>query len=195
MRVEKGRPPWVDPQPADLESFSAMREWYHRVMRLYLPEAEFRQMQVTLPDGPPSSDSRAADWAGSAIMAGRKPSTTSRCLRSISAPRTTSRPLTTKMTRKRAPTPKRISPINTDGSKGALPTSRPTRPTDGYHSAGRKPLCICLQSTRCAARNFEFCKLPATLKRRRYTWHASKARAYFNSSITARPSPFTSTSV
>ena len=72
VRVEKGRPPWVDPQPADLESFGTIREWYHRVMRLYLPEAEFRQMQVTLPDGRPSSDSRAADWAGSAIMAGRK---------------------------------------------------------------------------------------------------------------------------
>src|ERR1700730_6509236 len=70
MRVEKGRPPWVDPQPADLESFPALREWYHRVMGLYLPEAEFRQMQVTKPDGRPSSDSRASDLAGRAIMAG-----------------------------------------------------------------------------------------------------------------------------
>jgi pimeloyl-ACP methyl ester carboxylesterase len=72
VRVENGRPPWVDPQPADLESFAALREWYHRVMRLYLPEAEFRQMQVTLPDGRPSSESRAADWAGNAMNAGRK---------------------------------------------------------------------------------------------------------------------------
>jgi non-heme chloroperoxidase len=72
VRVEKGRPQWVDPQPADLESFAALREWYHRVMRLYLPEAEFRQMQVTKPDGQPSSDSRASDQAGSVIMAGRK---------------------------------------------------------------------------------------------------------------------------
>ena len=72
VRVEKGRPQWVDPQPADLESFTSAREWYHRTMRVYLPEAEFRQMQVTLPDGRPSSASRAADWAGSDIMAGRK---------------------------------------------------------------------------------------------------------------------------
>ena len=72
VRVEKGRPPWVDPQPADLESFPALREWYHRVMRLYIPEAEFHQMQATKPDGRPSSDRRASDWAGGAIMAGRK---------------------------------------------------------------------------------------------------------------------------
>jgi pimeloyl-ACP methyl ester carboxylesterase len=72
LRVEKGRPAWVDPQPADLQSFSVLREWYHRIMRLYLPEAEFRQMQVTLSDGRPSSESRDPDWVGSAIMAGRK---------------------------------------------------------------------------------------------------------------------------
>jgi non-heme chloroperoxidase len=72
LRVEKGRPPWVDPQPADLESFPALREWYHRITRQYLPEAEFRQMQATRPDGRPSLDSRASDQAGSAIMAGRK---------------------------------------------------------------------------------------------------------------------------
>jgi len=72
LRVEKGRPPWSDPEPADLESFAALREWYHRVMRLYLPEAEFRQMQVTLPSGRPSSESRASDWAGNAMNAGRK---------------------------------------------------------------------------------------------------------------------------
>lgn len=72
LRVDKARPAWVDPQPADLQSFPALREWYHRVMRLYLPEAEFRQMQATLPDGRPSSESRAPDWVGSAIMAGRK---------------------------------------------------------------------------------------------------------------------------
>jgi non-heme chloroperoxidase len=71
-RVEKGRPPWIDPQPADLESFATTREWYHRTMRVSLPEAEFRQMQVTLPDGRPSTKERASDWAGGAIMAGRK---------------------------------------------------------------------------------------------------------------------------
>jgi non-heme chloroperoxidase len=72
VRVENGRPPWSDPKPTDLESFAALREWYHRVTRLYLPEAEFRQMQATLPDGRPSSESRAADWAGSAMNSGRK---------------------------------------------------------------------------------------------------------------------------
>lgn len=72
VRVENGRPPWVDPQPTDLESFAALREWYHRVMRVYLPEAEFRQTQATLPDGRPSSESRASPWAGSAMNAGRK---------------------------------------------------------------------------------------------------------------------------
>lgn len=72
VRVEKGRPPWVDPQPADLESFPALREWYHRITRVYLPEAEFRQMQATRPDGRPSSETRAPDWVDSAILAGRK---------------------------------------------------------------------------------------------------------------------------
>ena len=72
VRVEKGRPPWVDPQPADLESFPAVREWYHRITTIYLPEAEFRQMQKTRPDGRPSSDSRAPDWVDTAILAGRK---------------------------------------------------------------------------------------------------------------------------
>jgi non-heme chloroperoxidase len=71
-RVEKGRPPWVDPQSADLESFPTLRMWYHRIMRVYLPEAEFHEMQATEADGRPSMQSRAADWAGSAIMAGRK---------------------------------------------------------------------------------------------------------------------------
>jgi non-heme chloroperoxidase len=72
VRVEKGRPPWTDPQPADLESFSALREWYHRITRLYLPEAEFRQMQATRPDGRPSSETRSPGWVGSAILAGQK---------------------------------------------------------------------------------------------------------------------------
>jgi non-heme chloroperoxidase len=72
IRVEKGRPPWVNPQPADLESFTTAREWYHRIMRVYLPEAEFRQMQVTQPNGQPSMQSRAAVWAGNAMNAGRK---------------------------------------------------------------------------------------------------------------------------
>ena len=72
VRVEKGRPPWVDPQPADLESFPAVREWYHRITTIYLPEAEFRQMQKIRPDGRPSSDSRAPDWVDTAILAGRK---------------------------------------------------------------------------------------------------------------------------
>jgi len=72
VRVEKGRPPWVDPQAPDLENFPALREWYHRTMRLYLPEAEFHQMQATQPDGRPSMQSRAAEWSGTAIMAGRK---------------------------------------------------------------------------------------------------------------------------
>jgi non-heme chloroperoxidase len=72
VRVEKGRPPWVDPQPADLESFPAVREWYHRITTIYLPEAEFRQMQKTRPDGRPSSNSRAPDWVDTAILAGRK---------------------------------------------------------------------------------------------------------------------------
>ena len=72
VRVERGRPPWVDPQPADLESFPAVREWYHRITRLYLPEAEFRQMQATRPDGRPSSETRSPDWVSTAILAGRK---------------------------------------------------------------------------------------------------------------------------
>ena len=72
LSVEKGRPQWVDPQAADLESFRAVREWYHRITRVYLPEAEFRQMQATLPDGRPSSETRAPDWVDTAILAGRK---------------------------------------------------------------------------------------------------------------------------
>ncbi|HEY6618616.1 MAG TPA: alpha/beta hydrolase [Steroidobacteraceae bacterium] len=72
LRVEKGRPQWIDPQPADLESFPALREWYHRITRQYLPEAEFRQMQAKRPDGRPSSKTRAPDWVDTAILAGRK---------------------------------------------------------------------------------------------------------------------------
>src|SRR5580692_8081092 len=41
-------------------------------MRVYLPEAEFRQMQATRPDGRPSSDTRAPDWVDTAIAGGRK---------------------------------------------------------------------------------------------------------------------------
>jgi non-heme chloroperoxidase len=72
VRAEKGRPPWTDPQSADLESFPAVREWYHRITRLYLPEAEFRQMQATRPDGRPSSETRSPGWVSAAVLAGRQ---------------------------------------------------------------------------------------------------------------------------
>ena len=72
VRVESGRPPWVNPEGADLQSYAALREWYHRIMRVYLPEAEFRQMQRALPDGRPSTEQSAPDWVVQAMQDGRK---------------------------------------------------------------------------------------------------------------------------
>jgi non-heme chloroperoxidase len=73
VSVESGRPPWwSDPTPADLESFATVREWYHRGLKVYLPEAEFRQTLVATPDGRPTMQDRASDRVGDAVQAGRK---------------------------------------------------------------------------------------------------------------------------
>lgn len=72
VRVEDGRPPWVDPQAADLQSYAALREWYHRIKGVYLPEAELRQTQEMLPDGRPSAEQRTPDWVVQAMEDGRQ---------------------------------------------------------------------------------------------------------------------------
>lgn len=72
VRVENGRHGWVDPTPQDLTSFAATREWYHRLFHVYLPEAEFRQMVQTTPDGRPTMKWRRPEWVEDATQAGRK---------------------------------------------------------------------------------------------------------------------------
>ena len=73
VRVEKGRHGWVDPSPADLESFATLREWYHRCFNVYLPEAEFRQMVVATKEGRPTMHYRTPDFVDAALSAGEKP--------------------------------------------------------------------------------------------------------------------------
>ena len=72
VRVEDGRHGWSDPTPEDLQSYATMREWYHRIFKVYLPEAEFRQMMRAAPDGRPTMQYRAPDYVDEALMAGRK---------------------------------------------------------------------------------------------------------------------------
>ncbi|HEY0799594.1 MAG TPA: alpha/beta hydrolase, partial [Steroidobacteraceae bacterium] len=72
VRVENGRHGWSDPTPEDLQSFASMREWYHRILRVYLPEAEFRQMMLAAPDGRPTMQNRAPSRVEEALEAGRK---------------------------------------------------------------------------------------------------------------------------
>ncbi len=72
VRVEKGRPPWSNPQASDLESYAALREWYHRAFNGLIPEAELRQEYVALPDGKPSTDDRSPSWVYDAVEKGRK---------------------------------------------------------------------------------------------------------------------------
>jgi non-heme chloroperoxidase len=54
IRVENGRPPRPDPAPADLENFQAVQAWYARGAKVVLPEAEFRMMLATDPEGRPT---------------------------------------------------------------------------------------------------------------------------------------------
>jgi non-heme chloroperoxidase len=73
IRVETGRPSWwSDPTSADLASFAAVREWYHRNLKVYLPEAEFRQTLIATSDGRPTMQERSLDRVGKAVEAGRK---------------------------------------------------------------------------------------------------------------------------
>ena len=67
MKVTSGvsAPP---PGPADIVSFEAVRAWYSRINGITLPEAEFRALDVTLPDGKPGPPHQSPGNA--AIVAG-----------------------------------------------------------------------------------------------------------------------------
>jgi pimeloyl-ACP methyl ester carboxylesterase len=72
QRADRGRPPRPAATDADLQTFATVREWYARGSKVYLPEAEFRQMLATDADGRPTMKRR---WPGSvpqAMLAGRQ---------------------------------------------------------------------------------------------------------------------------
>lgn len=72
QRADRGRPPRPAATDADLQTFATVREWYARGSKVYLPEAEFRQMLATDLDGRPTMKRR---WPGSvpqAMLAGRQ---------------------------------------------------------------------------------------------------------------------------
>jgi non-heme chloroperoxidase len=56
------------PGPADIVSFETVRAWYSRTNGITLPEAEFRALEVTLPDGKPGPPRESPGNA--AIVAG-----------------------------------------------------------------------------------------------------------------------------
>jgi pimeloyl-ACP methyl ester carboxylesterase len=56
------------PGPADIVSFETVRAWYSRTNGITLPEAEFRALEVTLPDGKPGPPRESPGNA--AILAG-----------------------------------------------------------------------------------------------------------------------------
>jgi pimeloyl-ACP methyl ester carboxylesterase len=72
VKVENGRPLWTNPGPNDLVSIHALREWYHRVMGIYLPEAEFRETETQTAGGKLTGAELTPDWVGTAVQAGRK---------------------------------------------------------------------------------------------------------------------------
>lgn len=67
VRIENGRPPRPDPDPADLESFQAVQAWYARGAKVLLPEAEFRMMLATDPEGRPTMERLRPQFVGSKL--------------------------------------------------------------------------------------------------------------------------------
>jgi non-heme chloroperoxidase len=69
---DRGRPPRPAATAADLHSYATVREWYARGSRVYLPEAEFRQMLTTDEQGKPTMTRRWPRRVPQAIFAGRQ---------------------------------------------------------------------------------------------------------------------------
>jgi pimeloyl-ACP methyl ester carboxylesterase len=69
---DRGRPPRPAASAADLQSYATVREWYARGSKVYLPEAEFRQMLTTDEQGKPTMKRRWPRRVPQAIVAGRQ---------------------------------------------------------------------------------------------------------------------------
>ena len=72
QRADRGRPPRPAATDADLQTFATVREWYARGSKVYLPEAEFRQMLATDEDGKPTMKRRRPAQVHQAMLAGRQ---------------------------------------------------------------------------------------------------------------------------
>lgn len=75
QRADRGRPPRPPRPPAtaaDLQSFATVREWYARGSKVYLPEAEFRQMLATDADGRPTMKRRWPPRVPKEMFSGRQ---------------------------------------------------------------------------------------------------------------------------
>jgi non-heme chloroperoxidase len=69
---DRGRPPRPAASAADLQSYATVREWYARGSKVYLPEAEFRQMLTIDEQGKPTMKRRWPRRVPQAIFAGRQ---------------------------------------------------------------------------------------------------------------------------
>jgi non-heme chloroperoxidase len=69
---DRGRPPRPAASAADLQSYATVREWYARGSKVYLPEAEFRQMLTIGEQGKPTMKRRWPRRVPQAIFAGRQ---------------------------------------------------------------------------------------------------------------------------
>jgi non-heme chloroperoxidase len=72
QRADRGRPPRPPATAADLQSFATVRDWYARGSKVYLPEAEFRQMLTTDADGRPTMKRRWPPRVPKEILSGRQ---------------------------------------------------------------------------------------------------------------------------
>jgi non-heme chloroperoxidase len=72
QKADRGRPPRPPATEADLQSFATVRDWYARGSRVYLPEAEFRQMLATDAEGKPTMKRRWPPRVPQAIFEGRQ---------------------------------------------------------------------------------------------------------------------------
>lgn len=72
QRSDRARPPRPAATAADLQSYTTVREWYARNSKVYLPEAEFRQMLASDEQGKPTMERRWPSRVPQAILAGRQ---------------------------------------------------------------------------------------------------------------------------
>lgn len=72
VRIENGRPPRPNPEPADLADFGAVQAWYARGAKVTLPESELRMMLATDDAGHPTMKRRRPPFVGPKLDAGRQ---------------------------------------------------------------------------------------------------------------------------